>query len=177
MRKYMWLLAIPIVILVLFAIRSLSVKKNQVDTESVESISEAPDFTLSGLDGKPFRFYDQKGKVIILDFWATWCPPCRAELPHFKSLYQEYQQKGLEIIGVALDESGAKVVKPFVEDNKITYPILIGNQKVAEDYGGIRGIPTTFIIDRHGHIIKKLVGYQDKEVFESAIKGLLELEK
>jgi cytochrome c biogenesis protein CcmG/thiol:disulfide interchange protein DsbE len=173
MKKYMWLLAIPIVILVLFAIRTLSIKKNQVDTESVESVSEAPDFTLPALDGKPFRFSNQRGKVIILDFWATWCPPCRAELPHFKSLYEQYNQKGLQIVGVALDDGGAEVVRPFVEDNDIKYPILIGNQEVVEDYGGIRGIPTTFVVDRKGHIIKKFVGYQDKEVFESAIKELL----
>ena len=130
----------------------------------------APDFTLSGLDGQLVRLSDFKGKVVILDFWATWCPPCRAELPHFKALYSKYRTQGLEIVGVALDDGGASVVRPFVQAQGITYPILIGDEKVTQAYGGIRGIPTTFVIDREGQIVNKYVGYQSREVFESAVK-------
>jgi peroxiredoxin len=135
--------------------------------------SAAPDFTLKDLDGQPFRLSDTKGKVVILDFWATWCPPCRMELPHFESLYREYKDKGLVIIGVSLDRGGAAAVKPFVETNEISYTILIGDQRITALYGGIRGIPTTFVIDRRGHIVEKFVGYRSKEVFESLIKKLL----
>ena len=88
-------------------------------------------------------------------------------------LYDKYKAQGLEIIGVALDKEGASVVKPFVENNKINYMCLIGNEKVVQDYGGIRGIPTTFVIDRNGNIYKKYIGYQEKEVFEKDIKDLL----
>ena len=133
----------------------------------------APDFTLNDLDGEPFSFSSTRGKVVILDFWATWCPPCRMEIPHFMDLYKKYRRQGLEIVGVALDRGGASVVKPFAEKNGIDYPVVIGDQKVTVDYGGIRGIPTTFVIDRKGRIVQKYVGYREKEVFEEAIKGLL----
>ena len=144
----------------------------KTSSEGDDQAQKAANFILPDLDGNLIRFSDLKGKVIILDFWATWCPPCRDELPHFKSLYQQYQGQGLEIVGIALDQGGVRVVKPFIEDNEITYTILISNQEVTEAYGGIRGIPTTFIIDRQGRIIEKYVGYRDKEVFESAIKQL-----
>ncbi|NQT33107.1 MAG: TlpA family protein disulfide reductase [Candidatus Omnitrophica bacterium] len=133
----------------------------------------APDFTLKDLEGNPFSLSNVKGKVVILDFWATWCPPCRMEIPHFQALSTEYKDKGLVVIGIALDDGGAAVVGPFAKSNGVTYPILIGNQQVAAAYGGIRGIPTTFIIDRKGRIVEKYVGYRDKEVFESAIKDHL----
>ena len=135
--------------------------------------TEAPDFKLFDISEKQFKFSDTKGKVVILDFWATWCPPCRMEVPHFEALYKEYKEKGLVIIGVALDQGGASVVRPFVEHNKVTYPVLIGNAQVVSDYGGIRGIPTTFIIDRQGRITEKIVGYRNKEFFEAIIKELL----
>jgi len=160
------------IILTLFVTGSFLISMHK-PTANAQSFKEAPDFTLPDLDGKPFKFSDLKGKVIILDFWATWCPPCRTEIPHFKSLYSQYKGDGLEVIGIALDQGGANVVRPFAEDFQINYPILIGNQRVTEDYGGIRGIPTTFIIDRQGRIVEKFVGYRDKEVFESVIQDLL----
>ena len=142
-------------------------------TENTASGPIAPDFKLKDLDGNSFSLSETKGKVVILDFWATWCPPCRMEIPHFKELYQRYKRKGLVIVGVALDRGGVPVVKSFVQTNNINYPILIGDQIVVVSYGGIRSIPTTFIIDRKGHIVEKIVGYRDKEFFESRIKKLL----
>lgn len=133
----------------------------------------APDFTLQDLGGSSFTLSSTKGKVVILDFWATWCPPCRAEIPHFISLYSQYKGQGLEIVGVALDKGGVRDVRPFSEEVGINYPLVIGTQDVTEDYGGIRGIPTTFVIDREGNIVERYEGYRDKEVFESAIKKLL----
>ena len=134
----------------------------------------APDFNLKALDGKMLQLSALKGKVVLLDFWATWCPPCRAEIPHFKELYAQYHAKGLEVIGVALDDGGERDVAPFAKENQINYPLsTTGAQQLAQQYGGIRGIPTTFLIDKQGKIAKKYVGYQDKAVFEKEIQVLL----
>ena len=162
-------LIFPAVLMLLIVAGLLSCRQSS----AVGGSSMAPDFTLNDLDGKPFRMSDTKGSVVILDFWATWCPPCRMEIPHFEALYKQYKAKGLEIVGVALDRGGIKVIKPFIKDAGVTYPIVIGNQAVANAYGGIRGIPTTFIIDREGRIVEKAVGYRNKEFFESRVKELL----
>lgn len=133
----------------------------------------APEFSLQDVNGIEVKLSDFKNKVVIIDFWATWCPPCRQEIPHFIGLYSQYKGQGLEIIGIALDTKGAKVVPLFVEQNSINYAVLLGNQDVADLYGGIAAIPTTFIVDREGNISKKYIGYNDKEVFERDIKELL----
>ncbi len=138
-----------------------------------EAAGQAPDFTLPGLDGNSIHLSDYRGKVVILDFWATWCPPCRAEISHFIALQSQYQSKGLEVIGVSLDSEGASVVAPFAKENRINYTLVIGTQEVVEAYGGIRGIPTTFVIDRNGRIVQKYVGYHEQQIFESAIQPLL----
>ncbi len=133
----------------------------------------APNFELPDVNGRKVKLSDFKGKIIILDFWATWCPPCRAEIPGFIELYKKYKDKGVEIIGISLDEGGVKDVLPFMREFGINYTILIGNYKVTQDYGGIRGIPTTFVIDKKGYIRAKYVGYRPKEVFERDIIMLL----
>ncbi|MFH0731672.1 MAG: TlpA disulfide reductase family protein [Candidatus Omnitrophota bacterium] len=138
-----------------------------------EPAEQAPSFTLTDINGNSFDSSGLKGKVVILDFWATWCPPCREEIPHFVELDKQYNDKGLAVVGISLDEGGASAVKSFAQENGISYPILIGTQEVQSAYGGIRGIPTTFIIDRNGNIVQKVVGYRDKDFFEEAIKDLL----
>jgi peroxiredoxin len=147
---------------------------NSADTSSGQANSQmAPDFSLANLAGETVSLSDYKGKVILLDFWATWCPPCRKEIPDFVNLQDEYGAKGLQIVGISLDQDGVQVVKDFAEEFGINYPVLMGNSKVKADYGGIRGIPTTFLISRKGEIIDKYVGFRDKSVFEEAIKSLL----
>ena len=133
----------------------------------------APDWELTGLDGKTVKFSDFRGKVVILDFWATWCMPCRIEIPHFVELQKQYGDRGLAIIGVSLDEQGPDVVKKFVKQFQMTYPVVIGNEKIVEAYGGIEGIPTTFVIGRKGRIVRAYMGYNDKPVFEKEIQLLL----
>lgn len=133
----------------------------------------APDFTLLDIHGNKKSLSDFKGKVVILDFWATWCPPCRKEIPHFVELYDDYKERGLEIIGVALDKDGEKVVSLFINENGIDYTVLLGDREVSNLYGGIPYIPTTFIIDREGRIRKKYIGYRDKSVFENDIREIL----
>ncbi|HEY9188239.1 MAG TPA: TlpA disulfide reductase family protein [Ignavibacteria bacterium] len=139
--------------------------------ENQASSNKAPDFTLEDLNGKNVKLSDFKGKVVIINFWATWCPPCKAEIPDFIELYKTYQKKGLVILGIALDNK-EKVVK-FVKDNGINYPILMGNQEVSNLYGGISGIPTSFVVDRKGIIKNVFVGLRSKEVFEQNIKDNL----
>lgn len=133
----------------------------------------APDFTLLDMEGKNIKLSDFRGKVVILDFWATWCPPCRMEIPHFIALHQQYKGQGLEVVGVSLDNDGVKVVKPFAEQNKINYTMLVDGHPVARLFGGVQSIPTTFVLDRQGRVAKVLVGYNDKSVFEELAKGLL----
>ena len=135
---------------------------------------KAPDFTLKNLKDENFSFRSLKGKVVLLDFWATWCYPCRVEIPHFVELYEKYHSKGFEVVGIALDKDGADVVRPFAEKEGISYTVVIGDTDVAEDYGGIRAIPTTFVIDKNGTIYSKYVGVpKDMGVFEEDVKKLL----
>jgi thiol-disulfide isomerase/thioredoxin len=128
---------------------------------------------LTDLNGRNVSFSDFRGKVVILDFWATWCMPCRIEIPHFVELQKQYGAKGLAVIGVSLDEQGPDVVKRFVKQFEVNYSIVIGNEKIAEKYGGIVALPTTFVIDRQGRIVSQHIGYDDKEGFEKEIQSLL----
>ena len=134
---------------------------------------KAPAWELSDTDGKPVKSSDFAGKVVILDFWATWCPPCKAEIPGFVELQEKYGDKGLVIVGVSLDEQGPAVVKPFMQQFRVNYPIVMGDEKIAQDFGGVTAIPTTFIIDKTGNIVKKHVGFTPKENFEKEITPLL----
>ena len=136
--------------------------------------SAAPDFRLKSFQGKWLRLSDFRGKVVILDFWATWCPPCVREVPHFVELSHEYADQGLVILGISLDRGGRRVLSGFINKYKVNYPILISDGKVDKVYGGIQGIPTTFIIDRAGNIRQKYVGLRPKSVFEREIIKLLQ---
>ena len=142
-------------------------------TPSTTGSNPAPAFTLQDLNGKNVSLEGLRGKVVILDFWATWCPPCVKEIPHFVELHEQYKDKGVEIVGISLDREGVNVVKPFVQKFQIKYPIMMTDGKVDKAFGGITNIPTTFIIDSGGNIIKKYVGYNDKSVFETDIQKLL----
>ncbi len=133
---------------------------------------KAPDFTLPTVNGDTLSLSDLQGNVVILNFWATWCPPCRAEIPSFIELQKEYGDQGLTIVGVALDKPEAVV--QFYKDNHMNYPVVFGTREVAAAYGGITGIPTTFILDRKGRIVKKFIGMRSKEVFREEILSLLQ---
>ena len=132
----------------------------------------APDFSLTSTDGKMIRLSDYRGKVVVVDFWATWCPPCKAEIPDFIKLYSQYKDAGFQMIGISLDEGGMKDVKPFMKEYGINYPIVMGTEEVVSAYGGIRGIPTTFVIDKAGHVRDAFEGYRSASVFEKLIQQL-----
>ncbi len=133
----------------------------------------APSFTLQDLKGNQISLSDFQGKVVILDFWATWCPPCVKEIPHFIALYEQYKDRGFAIVGISVDRGGISVVKSFARKYQVNYPILMTDGQVDKAYGGIPSIPTTFVIDSAGNIRRKYVGYREKAVFEADIKALL----
>jgi len=140
---------------------------------SAQSKQKAPNFALKSADGKTYELSKMKGKVVVVNFWATWCGPCRKEIPDFIEIYKRYESKGLEIIGIALDEGGWEDVKPYVKESKINYPIVLGGRKEASDYGNVAAIPTTFIIDKNGFIVDRHIGVMTKAQLESKIKPLL----
>lgn len=134
--------------------------------------SKAPAWSLKGLDGEVVKSSDFAGKVVILDFWATWCPPCRAEIPGFIELQKKYGEKGLVVVGISLDD-GPEGVRRFASQLEVKYPLVMGDEKVTKDYGGVSVIPTTFVIDRQGRIASRHVGFAEASVFEAEIKPLL----
>jgi peroxiredoxin len=138
---------------------------------AAEISGAAPGFKLVDVNGKSVSLADFKGKVVILDFWATWCPPCKREIPDFIKLQSEYGSKGVQIVGIALDQPNK--VNAFVKENGMNYPVLMGTNEVAASYGGVEAIPTTFVIDKNGKIVTKYEGFRPKETFESQIKKLL----
>lgn len=137
------------------------------------SSDKAPDFSLKSVDGKTVKLSDYKGKVVIIDFWATWCPPCRKGIPDLISIQNEFKDK-VVIIGISLDrEKTIKDVPGFVKSYGINYPVVYGDDKVVIDYGGIQSIPTAFVIDKNGNIADSHVGLTDKDTYVNKIKELL----
>jgi peroxiredoxin len=133
----------------------------------------APNFKLSTIDGKTIELKSLAGKAVVVNFWATWCGPCKHEIPGMMKIYEKYKQKGFEIVGISLDRGGWKDLKPFLTKNPISYPIVLGGDAEATAYGGIEGIPTSFFIDRKGNIVSKTVGSMEEDDFEKAVKNIL----
>jgi peroxiredoxin len=140
---------------------------------NVKEGDRAPDFELYTLDGELIKLSDYTGKIVIVDFWATWCGPCRMAVPELVELQDEYKDD-LIIIGVSLDQPHTqRNLKPFIEQYDINYPVVLGTIEVVEAYGNIRSIPTSFIVNKEGDIVNKFTGYVPKSHYTTVIDRLL----
>lgn len=135
---------------------------------------EAPDFVLTDLQGRAVKLSDLRGKAVVLNFWATWCPPCKEEIPWFVDMQKRYGAEGLQIVGVSMDDEGdQKTVAKFAAEHAINYPVLLGKETVAGAYGGIDYLPTTFYIDRSGVVMNRVFGQPGRSEIEQNIKNAL----
>ena len=141
----------------------------QADLIEANSRKAVPDFSLADSKGTTIKLSNYRGRVVLLDFWATWCGGCKVEIPWYMEFQSKYKDSGLSVIGVSMDEDGWKSVKPFLEERKLNYPVVIGNQDLASRYGGLPALPMTLLIDRDGKIAESHAGMVDKDAFEKKI--------
>jgi peroxiredoxin len=132
----------------------------------------APSFTVRTLDGRTFRLQDQRGKAVVLDFWATWCSPCRASMPHLDHLQERHARDGLVVLGLSVDEVGSAKVKRFAERLGVRFRLAMAEEKLLDQYGPIRQLPTTFFINRRGEVMRRTVGYLDPETLDAYVREL-----
>jgi thiol-disulfide isomerase/thioredoxin len=142
-------------------------------SKTASNAKAAPDFNLKDANGASVKLSDYRGKVVLLNFWATWCGPCKIEIPWFMEFEQQYKNKGFAVLGVAMDDEGWEVVKPYIADRKVNYRVVMGNDSVASAYGGIEALPTTFVIDQEGRIVASHIGLINKDDYLKEIKSLL----
>lgn len=148
-------------------VKAASVKRTQ-------DRKDAPEFTLKDADGKVVRLADYRGKVVLLDFFATWCGPCKIEIPWFTEMERKNKDRGFAVLGVSMDDEGWEVVKPFLAELGVNYRVVIGNDSTAQLFGGVDALPTTFLIDQAGKIAAVHVGLASKKDLEDGIQELLQ---
>jgi thiol-disulfide isomerase/thioredoxin len=140
---------------------------------TLPKLGPAPAWQLKDVHGAPVSFEQFKGKVVVVDFWATWCPPCRAEIPGYVEMVRKHGPEGLVIVGISLDQAGPEVVKAFAAKMGINYQLVMGDEAVVAAFGGVEGIPTTFLIDRQGQIRDRKVGAEEAATYEQKLLAVL----
>ncbi len=133
----------------------------------------APDFELTSLDGKRVKLSDYRGKAVLLNFWATWCSPCKVEMPWFVELQKKYGNDGLVVLGIAMDDTETRKIAQFTSEMGVNYPVLLGTDKVSEDYGNVEYLPTSFYIDREGKLTGKGTGLLGRDEIEQNVQKAL----
>jgi thiol-disulfide isomerase/thioredoxin len=162
-----------VVALMLYVGLHMARRSGRLPTPRITRSTVAPDFSLESLEGKTMRLSDFRGKAVLLNFWATWCGPCKIEMPWFVELQQKYGSQGLQVVGVAMDDASKEDIAKFAQDMGVNYPVLIGKEAVGDSYGGIPALPETFFIGRDGKVVDKILGLRGKAEIEDAIKKAL----
>jgi peroxiredoxin len=172
----------PVVIIVVAMVVSLMLvfgfhmaRRSGTTTSSVGNLKgqPAPEFALQSLDGKTVHLSDFHGKAVLLNFWATWCEPCKIEMPWFVDLQKQYGPEGLQIVGVAMDDASTKDIADFAKEMGVNYPVLLGKESVGDAYGGVQFLPATFYIDRDGKVVDKIFGLKGRGEIEDDVKRVL----
>jgi peroxiredoxin len=140
---------------------------------NVKDRRPAPDFILKDSKGAQIKLSDYKGKIVLLNFWATWCGPCKAEIPWFVEFESKYKGLGFAVLGVSMDDDGWKAVRPFLEQAKMNYTVMLGDEATASKFGGIDSLPQTFLIDRQGRIAAEQMGLTRQTTYQEEIVELL----
>jgi peroxiredoxin len=153
--------------------RELAAPAENSSVKPVTDRRPAPDFELKDIGGKSVKLSDYRGQVVLLNFWATWCGPCKLEIPWFVDFEKQHKDRGFAVLGISMDEDGWDTVKPYLEWARVNYRVLMGDDSVAMLYGGVDSLPTTFLIDREGNIASIHVGLVGKGDYESDIETLL----
>ena len=150
--------AMVVTIMLVFGIQKSRNSSGTKATSNKLQGQTAPDFTLTSLDGKTLKLSDFRGKAVLLNFWATWCEPCKVEMPWFVDLQKKYGPQGLQVLGVAMDDANPKDISEFAKKMNVNYPIVVGKEEVGNQYGGIPYLPSTFYISRDGKIVDRVFG-------------------
>jgi len=165
--------AMVVAIMLVFGLNLAHKSKSNTSASVQMKDGMAPDFTLQSLDGKTVRLADFRGKAVLLNFWATWCSPCKIEMPWFVELQKQYGPEGLQVVGVAMDDASTKDIADFAKEMGVNYPVLIGKESVGDAYGGVQFLPENFYIDRNGKVLDRAFGLKGRGEIEDEIKRIV----
>jgi len=165
--------AIVISVMLIFGIQKARHNPGPQATSGKLQGQLAPNFELQSLEGKTIKLSDYRGKAVLLNFWATWCEPCKIEMPWFVELQNKYGPQGLQVLGVAMDDASPQDIAEFAKKMGVNYPIVIGKEKVGDDYGGVQYLPSTFYVGRDGKVLNRVFGLVSRSEIEDNIQKAL----